>query len=72
MPPGLTVSFTSPENNIILHGADALVVHRSKDARVVILEYDVHGKTIRTGAPYDSRASRLLSSKADKPGAVRR
>jgi ketosteroid isomerase-like protein len=42
-------------NNILLHGADALVVHRSQDPRVVILEYDVHGKIIRTGAPYDNR-----------------
>jgi uncharacterized protein len=42
-------------NNIFLHDADALVVHRSQDPRVLILEYDVHGKIIRTGAPYDSR-----------------
>jgi ketosteroid isomerase-like protein len=41
--------------NIMLHGADALVVHRSEDPRVVILEYEVHGKIIRTGAPYDNR-----------------
>jgi ketosteroid isomerase-like protein len=41
--------------NILLHGADALVVHRCQDARVVILEYDVHGKIIRTGASYDNR-----------------
>src|SRR5580700_3358520 len=26
-------------NNIVLHSADALVVHRSQDPRVVILEY---------------------------------
>jgi uncharacterized protein len=42
-------------NNILLHGADALVVHRSQDPRVVILEYEVHGKVIRTGASYDNR-----------------
>ena len=42
-------------NNILLHSADALVVHRSQDPRVVILEYDVHGKIIRTGASYDNR-----------------
>jgi uncharacterized protein len=30
-------------------------VPRSPDARVVILEYDVHGKIIRTGAAYDNR-----------------
>jgi ketosteroid isomerase-like protein len=42
-------------NNILLHGADALVVHQSRDAPVVILEYEVHGKIIRTGAAYDNR-----------------
>ena len=41
--------------NILLHGADALVVHRSQDPCVVILEYEVHGKIIRTGASYDNR-----------------
>ena len=42
-------------SNILLHGADGLVVHRSQDPRVVILEYEVHGKVIRTGASYDNR-----------------
>ena len=42
-------------NNILLHSADGLVVHKSQDPRVVILEYDVHGKIIRTGATYDNR-----------------
>ena len=42
-------------DNIFLHGADALVVHRCRDPRVVILEYDVHGKIIRTSASYDNR-----------------
>jgi ketosteroid isomerase-like protein len=41
--------------NIVLHGADGLVVHRSQDACVVILEYKVHGRIIRTGASYDNR-----------------
>jgi uncharacterized protein len=42
-------------NNILLHDADELVVHRSQDPRVVILEYEVHGKIIGTGASYDNR-----------------
>ena len=42
-------------NNIRLHGADALVVHRSQDPRVVILEYEVHGRILSTGASYDNR-----------------
>jgi hypothetical protein len=32
-----------------------LVVHRSQDPRVVILEYEVHGTVVATGAPYDNR-----------------
>ena len=41
--------------NIVLHRADALVIHRSQDPRVVIIEYEVHGKIIATGAAYDNR-----------------
>ncbi len=42
-------------DNIVLHGADALVTHRSQDPRVVIIEYEVHGKIVRTGAHYHNR-----------------
>jgi ketosteroid isomerase-like protein len=42
-------------DNIVLHGADELVVHRSQDPRVVIIEYEVHGKVVATGASYDNR-----------------
>src|ERR1700674_3292266 len=42
-------------NNIVPHGADALVIHRSQDPRVVIIEYQVHGKIVATGASYDNR-----------------
>jgi ketosteroid isomerase-like protein len=41
--------------NITLHTAGGLVVHRSQDPRVVILEYDVHGEIVATSAPYDNR-----------------
>jgi ketosteroid isomerase-like protein len=39
----------------ILHSGDALVVHRSQEPGVLILEYEVHGKKIRTGMAYDNR-----------------
>ena len=42
-------------NNIVLHGADALVVHRSQDPRVVVIEYDVHGRILANGVSYDNR-----------------
>ena len=38
-------------HTIVLHGADELVVHRSQDPRVVIIEYHVHGKTVTVPAP---------------------
>jgi ketosteroid isomerase-like protein len=53
-------------NNILLHDADALVVHRSQDPRVVILEYEVHGKIIRTGASYDNRFISVVTIAARK------
>ncbi len=42
-------------NSIKLRSGDALVVHRSQDRRVVILEYEVHGTIVSSGAPYDNR-----------------
>ena len=35
--------------------ADALVVLRSQDPRVEIIEYDVQGKILATGVSYDNR-----------------
>ena len=40
---------------IRLHSGDALAVHRSQDSRVVILEYEVHGRILSSGARYDNR-----------------
>ena len=42
-------------NTIKLRSGDALIVHRSRDSRVVILEYEVHGTIVSSGAPYDNR-----------------
>jgi ketosteroid isomerase-like protein len=41
--------------SIQVHRCDGLVVHPAKDGRIVILEYEVHGTILRTGAPYDNR-----------------
>jgi uncharacterized protein len=40
---------------LVVHRSDAPVGHRSQDSRVVILEYEVHGKILSTGGPYDNR-----------------
>lgn len=51
----LMASLSGYGKTIKLHSGDALVVHRSEDRRVVILEYEVHGKILSTGARYDNR-----------------
>ena len=51
----LMASLSGYGKTIKLHCGDALVVHRSQDRRVVILEYEVHGKILSSGTPYDNR-----------------
>ncbi len=51
----LMASLSGYGKTIKLHSGDALVVHRCQDSRVVILEYDVHGKILSSGGPYDNR-----------------
>jgi ketosteroid isomerase-like protein len=56
----LIASLAGYGKSIRLHSGGALVVHLSvvqpgQNRRVVILEYEVHGKILRTGAPYDNR-----------------
>ena len=53
----LVASFSNYGKSIRLHSGDSLVVHRSQDSRVVILEYEVHGTILSTGVPYDNRPS---------------
>jgi ketosteroid isomerase-like protein len=42
-------------NSILLERGDALAAHPSADGHVVTLEYEVHGKILKTGAAYDNR-----------------
>ena len=42
-------------NSIRLERGDALAVHPSGDGRVVTLEYEVHGKVLKSGVSYDNR-----------------
>jgi ketosteroid isomerase-like protein len=48
-------------DNIRLQSSGGLVVHRSQDPRIVILEYEVHGKIVATGVPYDNRLISVIT-----------
>ena len=41
--------------NIRLDRGDGLAVHPSGDGRVVTLEYEVHGRILKSGVAYDNR-----------------
>ena len=57
----LMTSLSGYGKTIKLHSGDKLVVHRSQDSRVVILEYEVHGKILSSGAPYDNRFISIIT-----------
>ena len=42
-------------DNIRLERGDGLAVHPSGDRRVVTLEYEVHGRVLKSGLAYDNR-----------------
>lgn len=49
-----------------LHSADNLRVHRAPETSVVVLEYEVHGTSVRTGRPYDNRFVSVVTIKDRK------
>jgi ketosteroid isomerase-like protein len=49
-----------------LHSAGGLRVHRDREASVVVLEYEAHGKAVQTGRPYDNRFASVVAVKDGK------
>jgi len=62
----LMASLAGYGKSIKLHSGDALVVHRCEDSRAVILEYEVHGKILSSGAPYDNRFISIITIESRK------
>ena len=62
----LMASLAGYGKTIKLHSGDALVVHHSRDSRVVILEYEVHGKILSSGALYDNRLISVITMEKRK------
>ena len=55
----LMAQFRGYVDNIALHSADKLIAHKTGDGRVVI-EYEVHGKVLATGAKYNNRFCSII------------
>jgi ketosteroid isomerase-like protein len=41
--------------SIVLYRGDELVVHRRDDGRVIVIEYEVHGRVVGSAAAYENR-----------------
>jgi ketosteroid isomerase-like protein len=49
-----------------VRNADNLRAYRDPDASVVVLEYEVHGESVRTGSPYDNRFVSIVTIRNGK------
>jgi len=56
----LMAAFRGYADNIALQSADKLVVHKSDEGRVTVIEYEVHGTILATGAKYDNRFCSII------------
>src|SRR6202046_4538697 len=48
----LMAQFMGYVDNIALQSADKLITHKTDNGRVVVIEYEVHGTILATGAQY--------------------
>ena len=56
----LMAQFAGYADNIRLRAADKLVVHKTDGGHVVVIEYDVHGTILATGATYENRFASVI------------
>jgi ketosteroid isomerase-like protein len=62
----LMAAFRGYVDNIALQSADKLIVHRTDDSHTVVLEYEVHGTILATGARYDNRFCSIIKIESQK------
>ena len=58
---GLMAAFRGYVDNIALQSADKLIVHKTDDGRVVVIEYEVHGTILKTGVKYNNRFCSIIA-----------
>jgi ketosteroid isomerase-like protein len=56
----LMVQFRGYVDNIALQSADKLIAHKTDDGRGVVIEYEVHGTILATGARYNNRFCSII------------
>ena len=56
----LMAAFRGYVDSIALQSADKLIVYKTGDGRVVVIEYEVHGKVLATGVKYNNRFCSII------------
>ena len=56
----LMALFRGYVDTIALQSADKLIVHKTDDGRVVVIEYEVHGTILATGVKYNNRFCSII------------
>jgi len=56
----LMVGFRGYVDNIALQSADKLITHKADGGGVVVIEYEVHGTILATGAKYSNRFCSII------------
>jgi ketosteroid isomerase-like protein len=56
----LMAQFSGYGDYIELRSADNLIVHRADNDQVVVIEYEVHGTVLATGADYNNRFASII------------
>lgn len=62
----LIAAYSGYGDNIKVHKGDKLAVYHDKEKGVVTLEYQVHGKILRTGGAYNNRFVSIVTIKNRK------
>ena len=52
--------FSGYGNSIKLQSADKLITHKADNGRVLVIEYEVHGKILATGLKYNNRFCSII------------
>jgi ketosteroid isomerase-like protein len=63
---GIIDLYRGYDDHLIVHSADGLRVYRDPEKSVVVLEYEVHGKSVQTGRPYDNRFVSIITVQNEK------
>ncbi|WP_034998384.1 nuclear transport factor 2 family protein [Beijerinckia mobilis] len=58
--PDLMAAFKGYVGAIALQSADNLVVHKTDDSTVIVIEYEVHGTILATGVKYNNRFCSII------------